>query len=361
MLALPEDARRDVVGIGMVNVDYVFEGRQRGDGSGLVDVGSGRSRRIDSPDELTDLLAFVRQQDFQTSVGGSALNTICALAEMRLGLRLGFVGVEGMMPRQSDLDANRPALRVLSAAGVGCEHLYYYADEMAGICLCEDAEQGRRLRTWTGANARIASVLASNARRSIVRYLERAKIVHVSPFLNPHAAASIIHLLEELKRRTSALRITLDPGYSWAQSPPRDFSKLLRLADIIFVNQQEFVELGGSGPGLGDIAIARQILGRCSPDAVLVLKTNQGATMFRGSSCSPVRHSVLGEAATVKIDVGAGDVFAAGFLAGQLSAAGPTLLLSAQLAHRVALEHLRYGKSSWSERLPAVAANFIGR
>src|SRR5882672_12095860 len=102
----------DIVGVGAFNLDYIANVPAPTAGSGTQSLRSriaavfadedppfewGTERLIDEAAMYT-ALAEVNAVCMDATLGGSAFNAIFALAQMKLGLRLGYVGVAGRVP-----------------------------------------------------------------------------------------------------------------------------------------------------------------------------------------------------------------------------------------------------------------------
>ncbi|MGX6608389.1 PfkB family carbohydrate kinase, partial [Micromonosporaceae bacterium Da 78-11] len=95
--------------------------------------------------------------------------------------------------------------------------------------------------------------------------------------------------------------ICFDPGHVWSVERSAATLEILRLSDFVLLNSREFEELGAAPVGLTVVK---------RPHGVVVLR--DGAEVGRYSH-RPLREDEIRDA------TGAGDVFAAGLLAGVLS------------------------------------------
>src|SRR5262245_45242560 len=98
----PRDGLLDVIGIGALNVDYIgtrsrllqLDPRLVEELRGRFEHGTERPAGAREVDEILSTIG----RSFDTFLGGSAFNVIQGLAALRIGLRLGYVGVMGDAP-----------------------------------------------------------------------------------------------------------------------------------------------------------------------------------------------------------------------------------------------------------------------
>ncbi|WP_237320729.1 PfkB family carbohydrate kinase [Streptomyces sp. JJ36] len=290
-----------------------------------------------------------------TVLGGSAFNAIHAIAETRAGLRLGYVGVAGRVPV-----LGMSALRQLEALGVDAEHVLSDAHSLCGVCF-SFAEGGERtLLTHAGANARMADYLRESF-SSIVAYLARARVIHVTSFLDDETAGRLLDVLDAVKARNPLTRISFDPGHVWSTAPPPEIDGLLALSDYLLVNYREFRELGGGDEGATDDDVASRLLGRLRADQPAVLvKRPSGVHAYRverGKAVGDFYPQLPLAQDEIEDATGAGDVFAAGLLT-VLASDRLQVELGSLLGMRLARHKLRY-VGSQGTRFEAVAHDFI--
>src|SRR5262249_51786680 len=121
----------------------------------------------------------------ETSLGGSAYNAIYAIAQTRIGLRLGYVGVAGRVPVLA-----LSFVRQFAARRVDHRFVFEDNDQMCGICFSFAAEGDRTLLTHMGDNEHLADHL-SRERTRVVEYLASARVVHVTSFLDAMTAGCL--------------------------------------------------------------------------------------------------------------------------------------------------------------------------
>jgi sugar/nucleoside kinase (ribokinase family) len=342
----------DVVGIGALNLDYIVNvGDRVADQEPSLSARLGRlfaSRSVTfewgseiSADEETIYAALeeVNTASIDASLGGSSFNAIVALARMQLDLKIGFVGVAGRVPvfglsnRQVFLDL-----------GVDNRLVDYDERRLAGICLSIIDGEDRTLCTHVGANLRMAEMIRSR-RDQLVEYLSRAKIIHVTSFLDDETPAELLSLLRAVRDAMPSIAISFDPGHVWVTEPTPDIEGLISISDHLILNAREFQALGTHSDGVTDEDMANRILDRLQrPAAAVVVKRSdriQTFTRADGKLVQDVVRQVPLHPDQVKDSTGAGDVFAAGVLAA-LASNRLHLELGSVLGMRLARHKLGY-------------------
>lgn len=285
MVGLARDGCFNLVGVGALNVDVV------------VDLaGSGWSLRNDEvavdADDMGRLLARVASLPRRIALGGSAFNTLAAVARHRPRMRLGFVGVEGQVPFGAP--SFRETLRGLrvDVAALGTDV------GPAGVCLALEDGDTRSLRIAPGANTSMADHAAAEA---VAAYLARARMVHMTSFLDERSPQTMADVLAGLRRRDTPPLVCLDPGHDWCTRADAAVRRLVAAADLVLVNEQEFDALGRA-VDLGACAVVVKHPG------FAMLHRDGGSERVDGP-LPPLRTS------EIRHPTGAGDAFAAGLLA----------------------------------------------
>ncbi|MCK9874545.1 PfkB family carbohydrate kinase [Frankia sp. Ag45/Mut15] len=363
---LPEPL--DIVGIGALNLDYIADtsgdpGLRRLLADGGIAVGSGGPMPLtwggeSAVDERTiyGILELVDASSLSSSLGGSAFNAIYALAQMRLDLRLGYVGVAGRVPLRG-----QSSIAELARWGVDTCQTYPIKEAMCGVCFSLMDAGERTLLTHGGANARMGAVIEENF-EAIVSYLTRARVVHVTSFLDPETPSRLLRLLTMLRAASPNVAITFDPGHVWSAERSVDVLGMVALADYLLLNAAELALMGRASPGESDEKVAARVLDlMASAQAVVLVKRPAGITLYRkdgdriAADVFPQQPLPTEE---IRDATGAGDVFAAGLL----SVLGSTRLqleLGALLGMRLARQKLRYVGSQGHASFAALTRSFI--
>ncbi|MDX3236178.1 PfkB family carbohydrate kinase [Streptomyces sp. ME03-5709C] len=293
----------DVVGVGALNLDLITGASALNGSPVLARLGahmrlrppqSGGEHMVDEP-AVRAGLEWLRDEGVPLTPepGGSAFNTLHALARLGRGLRLGYVGVAGRAPA----GVTGP-LAVLDGLGVDRRLVARAQDRLCGICLSVHDGGERTLLTHTGANTRIAAHVRERF-EEIAGYLAAARAVHVTSFLDPDGGAALHRLLAEVRRRSPETLISFDPGHAWSAEPTADVLAMAAMSDYLLVNGREFERLCRTGTGWEGAAVVKY------PDRVEV---------HRPGSVERYAHRPLPDG-EVEDATGAGDVFAAGLLA----------------------------------------------
>ncbi|MGW8066669.1 sugar kinase [Streptomyces ziwulingensis] len=253
-----------------------------------------------------DARPLAEQSALTLAIGGAESNVACALAG--LGHRAAWLS------RLGDDPFARRILAELTARGVDVSAVETDPDRPTGVYFKDPAPHRTRTHYYRGGSA--ASRMGPElARRSALR---RARVVHVSGVaaaLSDSCAALLDALV--LGREDGVTRaplVSFDVNHRpalWrggSTHAARSLLALARGADIVFTGRDEAEELWGTARP-DDIAA---LLG---PAPVVVVKdAEHGATSYaRG-----VRTFVPSLPTEVVEPVGAGDAFAAGYLAGVL-------------------------------------------
>ncbi len=238
---------------------------------------------------------------FRRSVGGAECNVAGGLAA--LGIRSTWMSRLGADPFGARVR------RVLEARGVDTGAVELDPARPTGLYV-KDTAAGRMhyYRTGSAASALGPEYLD---RPEVVRRLAGADLVHTTG-ITPALSGTCAALLERLAaERGCPLSVDLNwrPAL-WRDRDTAPLRHLLRAADVVFLGADEAEAFAGtSDPD----KLRKELL---QPSATLVLK--DGAAAVR--AYAPAETAVEVPALTVDVvePVGAGDAFAAGYLAGML-------------------------------------------
>ncbi|MEW6660208.1 MAG: carbohydrate kinase family protein [Thermodesulfobacteriota bacterium] len=233
--------------------------------------------------------------------GGQAANTAFALA--RLGLDVALLGRVGA-------DRDGAFLRE-GLAGVNLDYLVQSGASGRAYILV-DPEGERTILAAPNTNAELA------LEDLPLETLAGAKFLHLTAF----AGAGPLQVQEEITRRLpDGPRITLDPGKFYAQRGHQALEGIIDHLDTLLVTEREWEMLGGTP----------KTHPHWAPPVVVIKRGALGARLL-----TPPRYLDFPvELAPQGGDIlAAGDVFAAGYLAGRCS--GLHLNLAVRLANRTA-------------------------
>ncbi len=314
----------DVIGFGSLNLDEFWEVPNNFLERFCLEPGREYIRGLDWFAEVYPLLKRIGSLK-AVDPGGSAANMTAALR--RMGFSTGFFGAAGTdglerirvgeLGEQSDLAIN----------------VY---DGPTGRCLClinaEDEHRDRCLVILPNVNDLAGSGGFDKD------YFKTCKWVHMSSFVSRSPLRVQKMVAANLKDST---RLSFDPGAVYARLGIDELLPLLQKTSVLFTTQEELVELSG----FSNIPRAIDRLLSLGVDTI-VLKL--GSLGLRGITKERTFFQEAVRPAQIVDRTGAGDVAAAGFLAGLLS--GLDLEKSLELAARVASKSIEgYGRSAYPD------------
>ncbi|MFD9962701.1 sugar kinase [Amycolatopsis sp. NPDC058986] len=240
------------------------------------------------------------------TIGGAESNVACHLPG--LGVSSGWVSAVGDDP------FGRAMVREIAAAGVDVSGVAVDPARPTGLYLKESGAQGSPVRYYRAGSA--ASAMGLDVLDRVD--LADVRVLHLSG-ITPALSDSCLELVRALLAAPRGdTRVSFDVNYRpalWAAG--RDVSLLAELAgsaDIVLTGDDEARKVWGTG----DPAQLRALLP--GPDTLVVKHGERGATLVERDA-EPLFSPAL--RVDVVEPVGAGDAFAAGFLAATLAGADP--------------------------------------
>ncbi len=350
----------DVVGIGAVNLDVIVTAAAASARADLELLLAGVPGGLDwgaevfvAESTVYAAVEAVGAAALTATLGGSAFNTVHALARLGRDLRLGYVGVAGRVPVPG-----LSSLALLDRLGVDRTHVRT-DPATCGLCFSFAAAGERTMITAAGANVGLAGHLAGSF-DALVGYLAGARVVHLAAPLDDHSPARLLALVHAVRRANPATLISFDPGHGWSTGPPPAVRDLLAASDLVLVNQREFAALGGDGPD--EAVAARLAAGSVSDRLVIAVKRPDGVLCCRPRS-DRVRTEWLARpplpAAEIHDPTGAGDMFAAGLLA-VLATDVTKHRLGCRLGIELARHAMRHPGPDRHAALAAITATVLG-
>ncbi len=327
--------RFDVLCIGNAIVDVIADATDAFLAAQSLDKGS--MRLID---EAEAVRLYAEMGPGREVSGGSAGNTAAGLAA--LGLSAAFIG---------------------QVATDELGDIYRHDIEAAGIAFLAPA------RSDVGATARSLILVTPDAQRTMNTYLGAAQRLEVKDVdMGAVADAAILYLegyLWDPAEPRAAMEAAIDAAHAAGRKVAftlsdtfcvdrhRDgFWKLIEdgRVDILFANKAELAAMTGSDDFDVGVAMLAPKVG-----VLVVTRSEQGAVAISGSE----RASVPAEPIERLVDTtGAGDLFAAGFLAGQ--ARGLGLEVSLKLGAIAAAEVIQHYGARPEKDLKALAGGLLG-
>ncbi len=265
--------------------------------------------------------------------GADSLRLSVAGAESNVAMYLADLGVPASWLSAVGDDAlGRRVRAAVAGAGVDVSGVRTDPARPTGLLLKDPGAAGTRVHYYRGGSA--ASALGPDVLDD--ERLQGAALLHltgVTPALSPSCRALVERALHTPPARR-AHAISFDVNHRPALWPPGTAAQVLRdladRADIVFVGLDEAQDLWGAGLTEADV---RGLLSR--PRVLVVKDGGRGATAFTEQGVC----GVPALATEVVEPVGAGDAFAAGFLAGLRR--GTDLSRALRLGHITAASALK--------------------
>ena len=286
-------ARFDVVAIGNAIVDVIA----RADDALITAEGltKGSMRLIDA-DEAERLYAAMGPAIEMS--GGSAANTLAGMAV--LGERCAFIG------QVADDQLGHVFTHDLRALGVAYETPALHEGAPTARCLILVTPDGQRtMNTFLGASHLLEQAMIDEA------WIADSEILYLEGYLwDPELSRAAMRRAIDVSRAAGRkVAFTLSDAFI-IDRHGEDFSKLIAdgLFDILFANEVEICALAGTEDFEAAVAkIAPQV------PLLIVTRGAHGAIALQGGNRTEVGAEPI---ETVVDTTGAGDLFAAGFLAG---------------------------------------------
>jgi len=282
---------KDIIGFGALNVDFIYK-------VGSLDNLESRQRRLKPGGEV-----YASLEEFEPilerllkigtlvskSGGGQAANTTYALAKM--GFSAGFVGKVGTDPNGDFLIRSLESVDTSRIAREG----------VSGVCLAIlDKSRDRSNLVFPNANNTLAFDEMD------LDYVAAARYLHVTSFAGEVPFQVQNEVLEHIP---DAVKLSFDPGEIYARFGVEKLLPILRRASVVFITDAEIRILTGKDYKSG----AAKLL-ELGPQVVACKMGEGGSYVLSGQS----EFRIPAPKVKVVDRTGAGDVFAAGFLAGQL-------------------------------------------
>ncbi len=258
--------------------------------------------------------------------GGSAANTIAALKNM--GFSTGFIGTAGKE------DAMQLRLEDLGQAS---NLKISFAEIPSGRCLSllctEDPYKDRCLIILPNAND------LAGSEEIDPEFVFRFRWLHLTSFVSRSPLKCQIELV---RRSAGRVQISFDPGPLYCRLGIELLEPILNAAQILFVTEEELALLSG----LQDTVRSAEKLTNLGIRTLIIKKGAAGIEVRDGenvfSRTPPVPSKIVDR-------TGAGDVVAAGFIAGLL--VGADLETATELALAAASQSVQgYGRSAYPDR-----------
>jgi sugar/nucleoside kinase (ribokinase family) len=310
----------DIIGIGALNVDFTATAEKMNKlpedmvKAAMSSFIYGAERLVDE-NEIERIMSLLGRDSFRRTLGGSAFNTIRAMSALGSGIRIGFSGIAGATGSKNLSFKDEMDKMSVDNTYLGC-----CETDSSGLCISINQSGVRSFIHYPGCNSRMADFLRENY-EDILQYLVEARMLHVTQFSNHETAVMLERIIKDARKANQSLIISCDPGYAWLKNLNIYVEGILRLSDIIFLNEMEFNLLSGERQDMSGLEKAESIFCKYGQAvAKLIVKKETDIKLY---SHQDKAATAIGEQ-TFRIDVisrekisdatGAGDVFAAGFL-----------------------------------------------
>ncbi len=255
------------------------------------------------------------------SGGGQAANTTVALA--RMGFRCGYLGKVG--------DDDMGDLLLEGMGNVDKSHVQ--RGENSGTCLCILDENGERANAvFPGCNDTI-SLNDSDA-----DYAKNSRALHITSFCNDKILDQQEWLLGQ---GLGDVIITFDPGEIYGRLGMDRLRKVLGATQVLFATVEELRLIAGREPS----AAAEDIIG-CGTEIVVCKRAGEGSEIITGKGSMEIPVARVDQ---IVDKTGAGDVYAAGFIAGLLMEL-PLKVCGELASEAAALSISAYGREKYPDR-----------
>lgn len=244
------------------------------------------------------------------AVGGAESNVAVHLT--RLGVRSSWVSAVG------DDSFGLAVLDAVGGFGVDVSRVRIDPARPTGLYVKEASPHGSPVRYYRRGSAASGMGLEMIDRLG----LGEVGLVHLSGITAALSDSCLAMMRELLRRPRHGFRISFDLNWRpalWTGRDPRVLRELADMADVVLAGSDEAELVWGTG----DPARLRQLLP--GPASLVVKQGADGATLLEGGA------SYFEPALEVEVvePVGAGDAFAAGFLAATLAGESPSVRLRA--------------------------------
>lgn len=283
---------KDVIGFGAINLDLIYKIK---DESAYGSAYGGQlSERAISPKKCVQLEKILAQNAELKlkSGGGSAANTVYALAKM--GFKTGYIGKVGKDEEGKFLLKN---LKPVDTSQVRF-------GEKSGVCLVLVDGKERIIHILPNSNNTL------RYEEIDLNYTRKTKFLHLTSFTGDSPFEAQKRLVRELANWGNSAKISFDPGRCYAEKGLKALLPIIEKSYIIFPSEEEVKLLTGKNYKQG-----AKVLLTCGAKIVVCTRGAKGSYILTQKEEYEIPSN---QGIKVADPTGAGDVYAAGFLAGLL-------------------------------------------
>ncbi len=324
----------DAIGFGSLNLDEFWE----------IDSGFLRLHGLEPGEEYVRDINWFSQVYPQLKAGGnlkaidpggSAANTTAALFKM--GFETGFYGATG----KDDLSKMRPE-ELAKQENLKIATFEFPAGRCLALINSQDPDRDRSLVILSNAND------FADFDETDLEYFIEADWVHLTSFVSRKPLEAQIKLVKALPDNVN---VSFDPGVIYSGLGSKVLQPILSRTDVLFITREELKLLTGRAVMEEGTA---ELLAFGTKNVLIKL----GADGLLGFQLGESRSQAAVPPAAVEDRTGAGDVAAAGFLAGKLKSLPFEACL--ELAATAASKSIEgYGRSAYADR--KFLENFVAK
>lgn len=240
----------DVIAIGAINYDYMFNGKKRDFLKFNIDI---CNESLDKPMDVVEreITEFIQgKKILNTQIGGSAFLTLKTIKSIDNSLSVAYVGVCGEL---NEFDKRYGSITNVKREidFIDVQDWLFFTDDTINSDNRYIGKSRVLLQKNTRADIKIASgankllldfikAKEINENQSFTQFLAQAKWIHISSLFEFEAFEKIMEYVIQAKRINKYLKISIDPGSEYTVEKRNELQKYLQNSDYVFLNQNEF-------------------------------------------------------------------------------------------------------------------------
>ncbi|MHC1720945.1 MAG: carbohydrate kinase family protein [Clostridiaceae bacterium] len=312
-----DNMKVDIIGIGSLNLDYMATAKRINSlPPDIVDETMKKleygAEKIDDLDYIKDVMSNLGPDTFSIALGGSAFNTIRAMAAIGSGMKTGYMGV-ACNTEVKGLNF----METMKRLSIDSSYTKFCRTQRMGFCISINKGGTRSFLCYPGSNNKMADHVEKNY-KAMLKYLKESGMIHITQFADEKTTEILSGLLQDARKENPSVKISCDPGFCWLKGINPAIMNILKLSDFVFVNAKEYRIMAGGTAEISDIERAKRIFEVYRfENTELVLKndseiklysTTKGEIIEEIFDIDTLSHEEIMDA------TGAGDAFDAGFL-----------------------------------------------